>query len=288
MSDEVVVPVEEVATTEVAPDTTVTATDVESPVVGEEKPEAPKEAKTFTQDELDRIVAKEKAKASRKTERELQRDIDRKVEEALARSKPAAEPVVEPTKPTPEQFKTTEEYVEAVADWKAEQKINAREKTVEQQRQEERRRQYLQTVETSFAEREEAAREKYEDYDEVTRSNHVPITDAMADAIKLMDKGPDVAYYLGSPAGIAEAKQIAKLHPLKQAQALARIEDKLASAPAPEKTSSAPAPITPIGRPSGSVVMDTTDPRSLKKMGMDAWMKADRERQLREAKLARG
>lgn len=293
MSDDVVVPVVEetvTPTVEVTPDAPTTAVDADSPVVGEEgkKPEAPKEAKTFTQDELDRIVAKEKAKAGRRAEKDLQREIDRKVDEALARGKPAAEPAVEAARPNRAAYASDDDYVEAIADWKADQKFTAREKAAEQQRKAEHQRQYIQGVEATFAEREDAARDKYDDYDEVTRSDHVPITSAMADTIKLMEKGPDVAYYLGSPAGLEDARQIAKLHPLKQAQALGRIEDKLASAPAPAKPTSAPDPISPISRAGGTVALDTSDPKSLEKLGTSGWIEAENRRMRESLKRAQG
>lgn len=283
MSEEQVI-AETPAPAESAPDTTVTATDVESPVVGEVKPEAPEAAKpkTFTQEELDRIVAKEKARVERK----LQRDIDRKVEEALARSKPMTEEPAAPQKPKRDQFANDEEYVEAVATFKAQEIVKAERENFEKTSREQRQRQHQEQVHRTFAERQEAARDKYEDFDDVAYNPSVPITPAMAQVIQESEDGAEIAYFLGQ--NIKEADRIARMSPLLQARELGRIGDKLASAPPPAKPTSAPAPITPISRASGSPVVDTLDPKSLEKMGTTAWIEAERKRQIEKWKRAQG
>jgi len=49
----------------------------------------------------------------------------------------------------------------------------------------------------SYHEREEAARDKYDDFEQVAYNPNLPITDAMAMAIQASDIGPDVIYHLG-------------------------------------------------------------------------------------------
>jgi hypothetical protein len=291
MSEEAVIP--EVAAPVAAPDASATAAPVDSPVVGEEtkpeaKPEAEKPPKTFTQEELDRIVAKEKAKAERKAHKETQREIQDRVREELARQGKTQEPAPEaPKKPVRSEYPDDEQYVEALAGFKAEEVLRARSEQTEKQQKEAQRKQYQESVNATFAEKEDAARDKYEDYDEVTRDPRVPITQPMADAIALLDAGADVAYYLGTH--LDDAKRIAKLHPLLQARELGRIEDKLASAPPPAKPSAAPEPIAPIGRPSASAgYVDTLDPRSLAKLGTSGWIEAERKRQIAKQKAAQG
>lgn len=281
MSEEQVI-AETPAPAESAPDTTVTATDVESPVVGEVKPEAPEKPRTFTQEDVDKIVSKEKARVERK----LQRDIDRKVEEALARSKPTTEEPAAPQKPKRDQFANDEEYVEAVATFKAQEIVKAERENFEKTSREQRQRQHQEQVHRTFAERQEAARDKYEDFDEVAYNPSVPITPAMAQVIQESEDGAEIAYFLGQ--NIKEADRIARMSPLLQARELGRIGDKLASAPPPAKPTSAPAPITPISRASGSPVVDTLDPKSLEKMGTTAWIEAERKRQIEKWKRAQG
>jgi len=133
----------------------------------------------------------------------------------------------------------------------------------------------------SFHEREEEARSKYDDFEQVAYNPKLPITDAMAQTIQASEVGPDMAYYLGS--NPKEADRISRLSPLQQAKELGKIEAKLSDNPPVKKTSNAPAPIAPItARSSGSPALDTTDPRSLKTMSTSEWIEAERQRQVRK------
>lgn len=272
----VVETVQEAVTT--APETTTTADVVESPVEGEgDKPEA--KPKTFTQEDVDRIVSKEKARVERKIQRDIQREIDQRIEERLKAQTP--EKVEEPSKPRPDQFQTTEEYVEAVAEWKADELLKKRIEVAQREHQERARAQHHEQVLTTFKEREHAAKAKYEDFEEVAYDPSLPITPAMAQVIQESDLGPEVAYFLGK--NPKDAERISRLSPFLQAKELGRIEDKIASTPAAPKPSKAPEPISPISRPAPvRDYVDTTDPKSLEKLGTSAWIEAERQRQQRE------
>jgi len=233
-----------------APEQVATAapeTEVSSP---EEKPA--EVAKTFTQEELDAAIGKRLAREQRKWERE-QRE----------RAVPQA-PV---TPPSQEQFNTPEEYAEALAVRKAEELLAQREA----------QRHQSEIVE-AYHDREEEARGKYDDFEQVAYNPKLPITNAMAETIQASDIGPDMAYYLGS--NPKEAERISKLSPLMQAKELGKLEMKLTNEPAVKKTTSAPAPIAPVSaRSSNSASYDTTDPRSLKTMTTSEWIAAERLRQ---------
>lgn len=95
----------------------------------------------------------------------------------------------------------------------------------------------------AFNYRETMARERYQDYDAVTRNPNVRITDQMASVILDSDLGPEMAYHLGR--NPAEAAQIAALPALAQAAALGKLEAKL-SAPKPTPKQP-PAPVSPVG-----------------------------------------
>lgn len=220
---------------------------------GAEQPEP----RTFTQDELNAIVAKEKAKV----ERQLKRDM-----EAARQSQPVT--VGEP--PNPNDFETALEYAEALADHKAAIKLAERD---QQQRQ--------QRTNATYAEREEAARDRYEDYETVVYMDDLTITPAMAQVIKASEVGPDVAYYLGK--NPKEAERIAGLDPLAQAKELGKIEVKVAGSPPPaKKPSSAPSPINPVGsRTTPTPALDPKDPRSTKSMTTAQWIEA-RNKQVAE------
>lgn len=221
-------------------------------------------SKTFTQEELDAAIGKRLAREQRKWEREQAQ----RAQQQAPRSAPADLPPVD-------QFESVEAYAEALADRKAEERLQQRE--VQRQQQE---------VLSAYQEREEQARDKYEDFEQVAYNPNLRITNAMAEAIQYSDVGPDLAYYLGS--NPKEADRISRLSPLVQAKEIGRIEAKLASEPVTKKTTSAPAPIAPVtARTSGSPAYDTTDPRSTKTMSASEWIEAERNRQIRKAEAQR-
>jgi hypothetical protein len=249
MEDEVVVEPAELT----APEQGVTATP-EPEVVTPESNDAPK---TFTQEELDAAIGKRLAIQQRKWEREQ------------AARQQASVPHVAPSDVVPEQFDTTEAYVEALATAKAQELIRHREMTSQQAE-----------INAAYSDREEEAREKYDDFEQVAYNPRIPITDSMAETIRASEIGPDVIYFLGS--NPKEAERISKLTPLAQAKEIGKLEVKLTASPPVKKTSSAPAPITPVtARGSGSPAYDTTDPRSTKTMTTSQWIEAERQRQVK-------
>ena len=248
---------EQVATA--APEPVVNAPEAVEAPEGEQK-ETPK---VFTQEELDAAIGKRLAREQRKWEREQK--------QAEAPKPVPVEQVL------PDQFTTTEEYVEALTTSKAQQIV--------QQQQFEKQRQELLG---GYHDKEEVARDKYEDFEQVAYNPKLPITDVMAQTIQASDNGPDIAYYLGT--NPKEADRISRLVPLLQAKEIGRLEAKIASDPVTKQTSRAPAPISPVTpRNGGSSSFDTTDARSIKTMTTSQWIDAERQRQVKilEAKRSR-
>jgi hypothetical protein len=230
--------------------TAVSEPEVSAPEVAEEQ-----QSKTFTQEELDAAIGKRLAREQRKWERE---QAQRVAETQTLRAAPVQ---------SVDQFESTEAYADALAYQKAEQLIAQREAAKQQSQ-----------VLESYHEREEEARSKYEDFEQVAYNPKLPITNVMAEAIQSSDIGPELAYHLGT--NPKEADRISKLSPLAQAKEIGRIEAKLAADPPVKRTSSAPAPISPVSaRSTGSPAYDTTDPRSIKTMTDSQWIEADRARQ---------
>ena len=241
---------EEVSQAEVpAPTPEVTA----EPVVEVSAPEVPEAApKSFSQEELDAAIGKRLAREQRKWERER------------------VQPVVQQAPVTPEQFASNEDYVEALADQRAEQKIAERDQ----------RRQQAEILET-YHDKEEEVRAKYDDFEQVAYNPNLPITTVMAQSIQASDNGPEVAYHLGG--NPREAERISRLSPIMQAKEIGKIEAQLTANPPIKKTSNAPAPISPVSaRTTGSPAYDTTDPRSIKSMSTSEWIEAERARQVRK------
>ena len=250
---------EEVSTAEVpAPELEATAapvSEVSAPEVSEVAEENKPAEKVYTQAEIDAMIGKRLAREQRKWERERAQQ---------AQQMAPATPVV------PEQFGSTEEYAEALALQKAEQLLQQRE---QQKRQSE--------VLEAYHDREEEARSKYDDFEQVAYNPNLPITTEMAQAIQYSEIGPELAYHLGT--NPKEAERISKLPPILQAKEIGKIEAKLAADPPVKKTSSAPAPISPVtARSAGSPAFDTTDPRSISSMTTSQWIEAERQRQIKK------
>jgi hypothetical protein len=236
------------------------ASEVSAPEVAENQQSEQQEERKFSQAELDALISKRLAREQRKWEREQQRRVN---EAHSARSAPV-------DLPPADQFESPEAYAEALAYKKAEQLIQQREQAKQQAE-----------LLDSYHEREEEARNKYEDFEQVAYNPHLRITEVMAQTIQASDIGPDVAYYLG--ANPKEADRISRMSPFLQAKEIGRIEAKLVSDPPMKKTTSAPAPIKPVtARASGSPAYDTTDPRSTKTMSASEWIEAERQRQIRQ------
>ena len=214
-------------------------------------------AKTFSQEEVDALVAKRLAKEQRKWERKLQQPAT------------PAVPSVPREVPPADQFESVEAYAQALAEKRAAELVQQREAHQQQ----------TQVLE-SHRDREETAREKYDDYEDVVYNPKLAITPIMAQTIQASDMGPDVAYYLGT--NPKEAERIARMPAIAQAKEIGRLEAKIASAPPVKRTTSAPTPISPVSARSASTTLDTTDPRAAKQMSASEWIAADRARQIRQ------
>ena len=251
--------VQALAEVDSAPTKDVTATPevaVSSPEVAENQP-----AKTFSQEELDAAIGKRLAREQRKWERE----------QAARQTVPVAPKEM----PSIDNFESTDAYAEALALRKAEELIAQRDRQKEQ----------AEIVE-AYGEREEKARDKYDDFEDVVYNPKLRITDVMAETIQYSDLGPDLAYWLGS--NPKEAERIARLSPILQAREIGKIEVRLSDNPPVKKTTSAPTPISPVtARSSGSPSHDTTDPRSIKTMSTSEWIEAERNRQVRKYEAQR-
>ena len=223
------------------------------------------EEKKFTQAELDTMIGKRLAREQRKWEREQQA---RQAEMQARQSVPAELPPVD-------QFESPEAYAEALAIKKAEELIAQRE--LQKQRAH---------IEDAYAEREEEARNKYDDFEQIAYNPQLRVTDVMAETIKASEIGPDLAYWLGS--NPKEADRISRLSPIMQAREIGKIEAKLGIEPPQKKTTSAPEPIRPVNaRAVNPGVVDTTDPRSTQTMSTSEWIAAERQRQIAKVKALR-
>ena len=202
-----------------------------------DQPEA-KPEKTFTQKELDEILTRRLAKESRKIERFARAEAENQY---LREQLQARTPQVEQSsgEPKPEQFKTYEEYIDKLTDWKLDQRMAK----VTEQTQAQRQAQFQAEQEAKIRENLSKAADKYDDFEDVVSNPNLPITPVMRDAIGESELAGDIAYYLGS--NPKEAAEIAKMSNVQQVKAIDRIEAKLG---APKPVSKAPEPLETVGK----------------------------------------
>ena len=180
---------------------------------------------------------------------------------AAPEAKPAVATPPAPTKdangkPVLASYETYEDYVEALAEWKIEQRESKRvQADAAKQHQ------------TAWQKKIEDAKAKLEDWDDVVNSaTDVPVTPAMQQAIFEMEQGPLVVHYLASHP--AEAKRISELSPLSQARELGKIEDKVSTKTEPETkpaVSRAPRPPSTVRGSNGNDLGREPDPSDFAK-----------------------
>lgn len=190
------------------------------------------------QKRIDRLT-KRAAEAERRAQ-----EAERKLQEAEGKNGGKAKPEAQDDEgePDPSDFDSYDEYLDALADWKADQKISAKGKNDEQDEQDAEFTEALEDVQDAFNE----TRKSHNDFDEVIGQQDLQITRDMVIAMADSEDPGAIAYHLGK--NKQEAARIAKLSPIAQAKEIGKIEAKLAAKPQQpgKKTTSAPDPIDPV------------------------------------------
>jgi hypothetical protein len=261
MEEEQVVSTEEVAQEEVVAEQTEEKTE-ETPQVPEETPPPPK--KKTAQDRIDELT-----RLRRQEEREKEYWKKVALEKEKAEKPPEPKPVIH-DRPRLDQFETTEQYEDALFEWR-DKKVN---EVTQAKRQQEEQESALRT----FNERAEKIRLEHDDFDEV--AERPVFSPAMRDALALDDNGPELVYYLGTHE--AEAAKIRNLPVLQQLVQLGELKTKLVLAKQTKKVTSAPPPIKPVGMTGAGTEPDPSN------MSTAEWIKWDRERELEKLKKKLG
>lgn len=212
---------------------------------GKEEEVSKAEAKTeeerkFTQDDVNKAIQQRLGRESRKLERQIRAELEnRMLREQLSQSTQPRQSDQPKGEPKVESFKTYEEYIAALTDYKVGEQLKGLEKQREQESRQRAQAEYEAKVATNLLK----AAEKYEDFEEVIGNPSLPITEVMRDALAETELGGDIAYYLGTHP--KEAAEIARLSPVQQVKAIDRLEAKLS---APKQVSAAPKPIETTGK----------------------------------------
>ena len=217
--------------------------------VGEETKETDSQEKSHKKGGYQRKIEKLEAQlaAERTGRQELLDRLAGKPAEPKQEAKPADD-----AKPQLDKFKTYEDFVEALTSWTvkqeakkyAEQQVAAEATEIEQQ------------IEAEYQGKVDAFKAAHPDFEEVMDTD-VSIYMGVERAIKEMDTGPEVAYFLAKNPEVAA--KLMEMTPLKAITEVGKIAQKLAKPESPAKPkSAAPAPITPVG--GGSAVTSTGSP----------------------------
>jgi len=204
---------------------------------------------------------------------------------------PPEEPVEEtvdpniPPKPIEDNFATYTEFIDALTDWKADRRDEARSKRdleVQQQRQREA---YEHTQRSEWEVKLAAAKVKHQDFDAVTQASAtVPLSLPVRDMLLMSDHGAELLYYLATHP--AEAVALSSMHPVKALSKLGRLEAQIESemglpAAAEEESreptrvpvSRAPKPLPRVGGGGGTPF--TKDPSTMDHAEFKAWREAN-------------
>ena len=179
-------------------------------------------------------------------------------------------PVVQSDPPAPNEndFDTDEEFHQArdehiaeVAANRAYQRLKTENESREQATQASERQVTIQSKRDSFEKVLESKRENFKDFEDVAYGHSFMDLD-LAEQIFEMDKGPEVAYHLGSH--LDEAERIFALSPVQRARELTKLEYQVQELK-PKVVSDAPDAINPLGGGSTSVDKDPDN------MSADEW-----------------
>ena len=220
---------------------------------GEEKPqEKPKRS------------ARERINELTKRAHEAEREVQRLREASERRPAETAE------KPSPDKFGSYDEYVEALADWRADQRVAESFKKRDAERSQAAAARAAEARAQAWAERQSEFREATPDYDAVVGKSSVQLAAHVVDTLLDSDSGPELAYHLAK--NPETVKRINALSPLAAAREIGRIEATLSipAAPPVKPASNAPAPITPV-RSSAPAAVD------LASANMDQYIAARRK-----------
>lgn len=160
-----------------------------------------------------------------KTALESERDLWKK--QALE-GKPATEPAVKTkvesegkVKPKADDFNTHDEYVEALTDWKLDEKLAK----IDAEAKETERKESAKKLDEKWNQQKEDARSRYDDFDDVMENEEIMVPAVVADTFLNSEVGADVAYWWGTNPD--KVKDLIKLSPTALAREMGKIEDRI-------------------------------------------------------------
>ena len=160
--------------------------------------------------------------------------------EAKAPAEPAAQ-----ERPTPDKFEKYDDYVEALAEWKAEAKVAEAVQKLESKATQSKQAAEQDTRAKTWADRTAAFSKAQPDFTEVMSTADVQVAGHVMDALLESEKGPELAYHLAKNPD--EAARISQLPQNRALVELGKLEASLQTKPVLKSVTKTPAPISPVG-----------------------------------------
>jgi hypothetical protein len=229
----------------------------DAPPVPDEPPAPPTPTPDDELKALRRLIEeRDRERAMQDARRDAQLDTTLRVLRGEEVTPSPAAPAGPPARPTAEAFDSHDAYVEAVAEWKAEQKLTAFRQEQQQAQQATQQHQAQQSREQAVKQLEEAFVKDHPDYVEVVTQGLVTKTpQAFRQLIMLSDDAPAVAYALAKDEALLA--RLLQMPPPQLLYALGRLSAQNGSSAPPPGTTEpgAPAGGTPPagGRPPAGV-----------------------------------
>lgn len=197
-------------------------------------------------------------------------------EQALKLQKPepaqggAKTPIAQDGRPTQDAFDTHEEYLEALTDWKVDQRDRANQAKATEQSQKSA---FDEKVQSYQAKVKEFAK-THDDFDDVLESvGDIPMSIAVQQSLLESEIGPEIAYELAKNPG--EYERICSLGLVPAARELGKIEAKLlaekSKPPVESKTTKAPKPVAPVSTKNAGSIQKSPDEMDFEEF--KAWRK---------------
>jgi len=187
---------------------------------------------------------------------------------SLESSQPATSAKPDLAAPNEDDFDSPQEYHTANAKYYAEVSGKAADDRVAAGQAETTKTEQQAVIDTkkkAFEENLSSKREHFEDFEDVAYGHNF-MDMGLAEQIFEMDKGPEVAYFLGS--NLDEAQRIHALNPVQRARELTKLEFQV-EALNPKKVSDAPDPINTLGN---SETVDTAGENGENITDPDEWL----------------
>lgn len=239
------------------------------------KEEPKKEPRSYSQDEVDKILAKVRKNERYRTRKEVEAFYQGR-DSAVKQPEPKKEEKKEDREPVRSDFETYEEFIEARAEYRANKAVDSRLSKADEERKTTEAQESRKKTEADF---QRKVRERYKDIDELVEEvGDMPMYVGVQDAIMESALGPEIFHEL-----LQNPKEFERLAGLTQAAAIreigkleARLEAKAPKAEEKKETkpaSKAPAPVAPPAGASGASSDEPSDSDST-----EDWVRKERAR----------